>query len=206
MRKKTLFFVFYLRYRGTNRWEFYSVSVTESKKKNEDFTFYRESEAWWFIFIYKRPRRCLGETFFSKKKIPFWVFLFCFVSFCFNVWISIWDGSLAGLNMTPEWACVCLLHVAGEGRLLLKGLPWWSLVFSHQSCIFIHRLPIPSLTVHTKHLNETASSKAYLVFNTFYRPTKQGKHAKKKSNVLNRFPNRKNKNKLKHFRFFLHGL
>ena len=45
-KKKTLFFVFYLRCGGHKQMRLlHSVSVTLSLK-NEDFTFYRESEAW----------------------------------------------------------------------------------------------------------------------------------------------------------------
>lgn len=121
-----------------------------------------------YIYIWK-ANKILRSFFFPLRSRFFFFF--------FNVWISIWDGSLVGLNMTPEWAvCVSVAH-GGEGRLLM-GLPWWSLVFPIKvasSSIGYLSLPWQSIT---NALNKTTSSKTRLGFNTFSMPTEQGKHAK----------------------------
>lgn len=129
------------------------------------------------------------------------LFLFSFF-FYLNVWISIWDGSLVGLNVTPGWAmCVSVAH-GGGGETPPRGVAMVIIGFPitvASSSIDYLLLPWQSIT---KPFNKTTSSKTCLGFNTFFMPRKQGKHAKK-TNVLNRFPNRKNKNKLKHFQYFL---
>lgn len=130
---KMLFFVFYLRCKGTNRWEFYSVSVTLSLK-NEDFTFYRESEAWWlYIYIWKANKMLmLGETFFPRSRF-----------FFLNVWTSIWDGSLVELNMTPEGA-VCVSVARGWGGETPHGVAMVIIGFPIKvASSFIDYLPLP---------------------------------------------------------------
>lgn len=136
---KMLFFVFYLRCKGTNRWEFYSVSVTLSLK-NEDFTFYRESEAWWlYIYIWKANKMLmLGETFFPRSRFFFFK--------CLNLYLR-WKLGWIKHDTRRRSMCVCCTWMRrGDSSWGCHGDHW----FSHQSCIFIHRLPTPSLTVHNK--------------------------------------------------------
>lgn len=123
-----------------------------------------------FIFIYEKPTRCscLGETFFQEAGFFFFR----------NVWTSIWDGSLVELNMTPEGA-VCVSVARGWGGETPHGVAMVIIGFPIKvASSFIDYLPLPWQSI-TKPLNKTTSSKICLVFNTFFMPTKQGKHAKK---------------------------
>lgn len=117
-KKKNLFFVFNLWCRGTKRWKFYSVRCN-SESRNEHITFCRE---WGMVTLYLYTKS--QQEAHGKDKCCFFKKLFFFL----NVWVYIWDGSLAGLTQDRERAvCASVAHGRG-GSLLHVGLPWWSLI------------------------------------------------------------------------------
>lgn len=118
---------------------------------------------------------------------------FCFV----NVWISIWDGSLVGLNMTPKWAlCVCCMW---WGRRCLMRLPWWSLISPPPpiklNLSSIDYFPCPWQPRAKPH-NQQNNLFKLTSYVEFFLPSCQQNRVNllKTHNVRNRFPNRENIN------------
>lgn len=136
---------------------------------------FTESEVWWFYIYIWKANKMLRRSFFPKKQFFF---------FCFNVWISIWDGSLVGLNVTPEWAvCVSVAH-GGGGETPFHGVAMviigFPIIVTSPS---IDNLPLPWESI-TKPLNKTTFSETCLVFNTFFMPTNRVNTLKKRKQLM----------------------
>lgn len=76
-----------------------------------------------FIFIYERPTRCphLGETFFPQETDFFFKGVNLYLRWELG---GVKHDTRRGSVCAFVYVRVCVLHMEGEGRLLLVGLLW----------------------------------------------------------------------------------
>lgn len=119
-KKKHYFFVFSLRCRGTKRWEFYIVRCNSVWKRG--YNLLQSERGMMTLYLYingPQEAHAKNKLFFSWETD--------FFLKCMNLYLRWEFGWIPGTGNGV--VCVCLLHMAGEGSLLLMGLPWLSLIF-----------------------------------------------------------------------------
>lgn len=181
--KKNTIFLYFPWDAGAQRDEnFTLLGVTQSE--NEDITFCRASERGMMtLYLYingPQEAHAKNKLFFSWETD--------FFLKCMNLYLRWEFGWIPGTGNGV--VCVCLLHMAGEGSLLLMGLPWLSLIFFliKIASSSIGDFPLPWQSMVSEPLQKTS-----FVVNIYSMPTKQGKLAEG-PNLLNGCPNRKSKN------------